>query len=301
MVLREGRLVSSYSQIDKYLQCPTNWEFKYIDGINFEIKSKHLEYGLAVHETLEAIFDYLKGGNFMDFNMSAYYKEMFTTLIDCREVPFDSEQEKEEWINCGLEMIDSLLNQGSEFEKMLMNSEILGVELPFEVPIEIMPIEIEDEETGETNTFDTVYIIGFIDLVLKTPDGIVIIDHKSGGKKFAKGKLRTNLQMPIYAMAIKELYGELPVKAYYNFTRIHEVQEVIIVENVLPEMELAMDKRGAKEIYCLSPDDAEREIRHVFFKMNSGNHNANPTPLCYWCDFSGICAKASKWKPKKST
>lgn len=315
MVLREGRLVTSYSQIDKFSKCPYNWELKYIDGIDIEVKSKHLEYGLAVHEILEHIYKTIQSNqnNFLiDTGMEEpkeldidEIKSMFLQVLKEREVPFDSEEERTEWTNAGLDMIDSLLLKETEFSKMMLESEILGVELPFELPIEIMPVNIIDPETGEANTYDTVWIIGFIDLVLRTPEGIVIIDHKSGGKKFDKAKLRTDLQFPIYAMAIKHIYGELPVKAYYNFTRLGIYQEVKIAEVVTPEMEEKMDKRGAKEIYCLSPEDAEREIRQIFQKMSCSERPANPSPLCYWCDYGyhlyGICTKSSQWQPKKST
>lgn len=293
-------MVTSYSQLDKFLKCPYNWELKYIDGIQIGSKSKHLEYGLAVHETLEHVFKQIQSG--IEINL-AEAKQLFFENIANHEVPFDSIEEKKQWTAAGIEMIESLLEQRTDLEKLMMESQILGIELPFELPIKVVPFEVVNENTGEIETHDTIWVIGFIDLVLKTNEGIVLIDHKSGSKKFDKAKLRTDLQFPIYAMAIKHLFGEYPVKCYYNFTKIHEVQQVLVAEEVTADMEEVMNKRGAKEIYCISPKKAEKEVKQIFRKMARKKHPVNPTPLCYWCEYGyhlyGICLRSSKWCPSR--
>lgn len=294
MILRDGRLVTSYSQISKFKQCPYSWELQYIDKIHFDTKSKHLEYGLAVHETLEYVFNLIKDNSFPDDNLSALKEsviDLYYNQLEEREVPFDSEEEKEEWIQAGLDMIDSLLNKETDFDKLITESEILGVELPFELPIEIEPTKMTDKN-GEIKVYDKVWVIGFIDLVLRTPEGIIVVDHKSGGKKFDKAKLRENLQFPIYALAIKQLFGEYPVKAYYNFTRIHTSQELLIKEEVTYEMEDIMNKRSPKQVWCISPEKAEMEMMRIFNKMKCKIHPANPQFLCNYCDHNVICSNA---------
>ena len=312
MILRNGRLVTSYSQLDKFIKCPYNWELKYIDKIDIDVKSKHLEYGLAVHEVLEHVFNTIKHNQGNEMILAGLEepkevslgeaKEMLINLITEKEVPFDSPEEKETWIEAGFKMLEDLMNKETEFHELMMDSEIIGVELPFELPIDIMPMEVLNPVTGEMETHDTVWVIGFIDLILRTPEGIVMIDHKSGSKKFDKAKLRADLQFPIYTKAIMHIFNELPVKAYYNFTKIHDFQQVLITEEITPEMEAVMNKRGPKEIYCMTPEGAEREIRQVFAKMAMPEHPACPTPLCYWCDYGyhlyGICTKSSQWQPK---
>lgn len=286
-VIEGYRLVTSYSQIDKYLQCPYSWYLKYVEKIESNIKAKALEYGLAVHETLEYFFDMRKLGiDLLEPEVKNYYKTSFNK----REIPFDSFEEEMDYLEQGVIAVDRLYSPVNEVEKLMVDptTEILGVEESFEVVIKL-PKKIEvafvDHE-GQQKILktDEVTIVGFIDLVLRTPDGIVIIDHKSGKTLFDKKKLEENLQFPIYCMAILEKYGELPVKNLYNFTKLHKCQEVVVDESRIEK---------SKED-CIS----------VFKKMNRAKHTAKPSFLCFWCDFSmhklNVCNKSSDFKPKSA-
>ncbi len=300
MIFREGRLTSSYTQISKYQHCPMSWKLRYKDRIKIDSKNKHLEYGLAVHETLEYLFLEKKNG----FNIPLkLIEDILKYNLEKRDIPFENPVEEKDWELRAQIMLENLFEEGSELERLMMNSTIIGVELPFELPIEIQERTFINTETGEEEVFDTVWIIGFIDLVLKTDEGIVVIDHKSGKKKFQKAKLRKGLQFPIYAMAIKHLFGEYPVKSYYNFTKIHTSQELLFTETINLEMIEKMNKRMAKTIWAKSPEIALMDIRKVFDGMYISSEKVTPSPLCYWCDFgfhnTNICRASSKWKPRK--
>ena len=300
MILRNGRVVTSYSQLDKFKKCPYSWWLRYIKGLKEQTKNKHLDYGLTNHETLEFLFEELKN----QFNVPLQLiEDIYKYNFYKRDIPFASEEEEMDYFMRGLIMLDSLMSQDDEFKTMLMTSKILGVELPFELPIETIPMEFLNKDTGELETHTTVWVIGFIDLVLEDKDGnIIIIDHKTSSKKFDKAKLRSDLQFPIYALAIKMLFDKYPTKGYYNFTKINDSQEALITEEVTAEMEKSMDKRGQKEIYSKSPEDAELNMKRIFYEMYKPEQKATPTPLCYWCDFglhnTNVCRFSSKFEPK---
>ena len=61
---------------------------------------------------------------------------------------------------------------------------------------------------------------GFIDLVLFDPATgyYIIADHKTSGRRWAKGKEhpRKNIQGPLYIMAVKELFGDVPAIVCYD-------------------------------------------------------------------------------------
>ncbi len=291
------RLVTSYSQIDKYLQCPFSWFLKYIEKIRADIKAKALEYGLAVHETMEFYFEMANLGVFVPHGelVKFFYKK-----FKDHEIPFDSEDEEKEYFKEGVVAIDRIYNPVNEVEKIMVDpdTEILGVEEDFELEIELpSPIKvayIDEDGNPQILETDKVYIIGFIDLVLRTKEGIVVVDHKSGKTLFSKDKLEENLQFPIYAMAILEKYGELPVRSFYNFTKLHKHQ-VLVLEKV-SEKDVVLDE--ARLIR------SKTEIIGVFKKMNKPKHTAKPSFLCYWCDYSvhklNVCKRSSDFKPKNA-
>lgn len=254
---------SSYSQIEKYLQCPYSWFLKYVEGIKDETKSEYLEYGLAVHETLEVYFKYKKKYNKvmpLDKILETYNRHFIK-----HNIPFEQPESEIEALIEGKITLERLYNPSNDLEKLFEKAKILGVETPFEIVI------------------DGITIKGFIDLILGLDDKIYLIDHKSGGKLFDKSKLQTNLQFPIYAIAIKNMFNKLPDKCFYNFTKLHKFQEVIVD-----------DDRINKSV---------EEIKKVFKKMLNKKYNPKPCPLCYWCDFGlyklNICQYSSDWRPKQ--
>lgn len=238
-----------------YLQCPRRWKMKYIDNMRFDHKVKHLEYGLAVHETYEKFFaDQPEMGELIDY---------FKKNSEEREIPFDSPVEEMEFMMEAEIAFNALYDPQSDIEKLMVESEIVGIEEDFEYEL------------------DGVTILGFIDLIVRDDMGLVCIDHKSG-KPIKADKLKTDWQFPIYAMAIKEKYGEYPYAYYYNYPRFHDFKRVTI-----PESRIELTKE---------------EIKKTFKKMARKSHSAKPTPLCYWCDYGkyhgGQCKASSNWKPK---
>lgn len=296
-IIEGYRLVTSYSQIDKYQNCGYSWFLKYIEKIRVDIKAKALEYGLAVHETFEFYFEMSKLGVFVPQDeMIKYFNKVFKD----HEIPFDDEAEEEANLKEGIVAVDRIYIPINEVEKVMVDpdNEIIGVEEDFEVTIEL-PSFIKVaylDENGDPQILETdqVTIIGFIDLVMKTKEGIVVVDHKSGKTLFDKHKLNENLQFPIYGMAIKKKYGVLPVRYYYNFTKLHKGQVLKL-------------ERETEKDFILDQDRIDRsviEIIKVFKKMNKEKHTAKPTFLCYWCDYSkykgGQCARSSDFKPKNA-
>lgn len=304
MIYKEGRLVTSYSQIDKFLQCPKNWAFKYVEKIQIpEMPAKALEYGLAIHETLEAFFRsvakhqewlYDKYTNifeheYPDIMSLEKLLEVYELIWEMRKIPFVSEEEEVAFKKEGRIALERLYNPIIELERLMVNARVVAVEKHFELPIKLdEPISVKTgyDEYGEEiyGEFDTVWVIGFIDLVIETEAGIIVIDHKSGATLFDKEKLATNLQFPIYAMHIKLENGKLPIKSYYNFTKLHKQQEVLITEERLEEARIEMIK--------------------IFKKMARAKYSAKPSYLCYWCDYSkhkaGVCKFSSDFKPKSA-
>lgn len=263
----------SYSQLNMFLQCPQKWKKSYWDGIVFDGKFEALEYGSCIHETYEYYAKNKAIGKTLEL---AEIQESFNQNFNEKEIPFSTEEEKTKAILDGSKAIERLTTNGGYIESLINKSTILGIEQEFILPINHVSDLNED-------IFDCVYIFGAIDLILqKENEDIILIDHKSGKNKFVKSKLLEDWQFPIYGMYIKEKYGKLPKRCFYNFTRLGDFQEV------------KLDEEGITQ--------TKKLIKNTVTKMYNGKkYECKPSPLCYWCEFSktkhDMCESSSEWTP----
>lgn len=259
----DGKFYSSYSQLSMYEKCPFNWYLKYVEKIPIDT-NKHLEYGLAIHEALEYYFNSLKNGQPLPIEE---VKGFLEDVIDMHQIPFDNEAEAMEWTLEGMIMLEQLYNDNYEFSSFIHKSQILGVEEEFAIEL------------------DGVIIRGFWDLAgrykdaTKTDSGLYVVDNKSGGKAFDNSKLKHDLQFPIYAIGMEQMYGAIPDVGIYNHTRIHGTQRVPITKDRVEE--------------------AKERILDIFSQMKRKTHRAKPTPLCFWCDYGkyhqAVCHNSSDY------
>jgi len=133
------------------------------------------------------------------------------------------------------------------------------------------PIELERKfefplvDTGENNA---IRIKGRIDRVDSTPEGLEVIDYKTGKQK-SPSELKSDLQLPIYALACKELFGQLPSRVTYMF--------------------LGDDSQQNKSY---SPDEiesAKSEIGGLIEQINGSDFVATPGQHCHYCGFARFC------------
>lgn len=68
---------------------------------------------------------------------------------------------------------------------------------------------------------------GTIDVIRKNDRGYVLEDYKTG-RVYTKKEIQSNMQSCIYALACKEMFGELPYKFRFIFTKFKKVIEIDI-------------------------------------------------------------------------
>jgi len=266
----DGKLHTSYSQLDSYLSCPYKWYLDKVMQLPRGSASVPLQYGSYIHEILEY---YLKH---RDMDEQQLF-ELYDAGYDFAGIPHPDKEDYELHYELGKQMIYNMFNEPNEAEFLIRNAHVLGVEEPIELEL------------------NGVIIDGFIDAVLQD-DGIIVIDHKSSKKKFDKKKLLTNLQFPIYAMAIKNKYGEYPRKSLYNFTKLGITQEVEINQKRIDD--------AVAEIGRIFELMAKRnDVESIFLIKDTEAHMPVPCPLCFYCSFgihdTGECKYSSSWQPKK--
>lgn len=274
----------SYSQIDTFHQCPRKWTYRYIDDLRFDEQNIHLDYGSAVHKGLENALLDLKVNHKID-------AEDFLQTVKQLQYDYAYGDPEKELYWYAIKDMERLIHYQGFYEK-IKNKEIVGVEDEFDLKIPTMFCGEEVE----------INIKGYIDLIYRDSDNkLVVVDHKTSKKKFDKNKRRNNLQIPIYFMAIKDKYGEYPKSGIYNFTKLNTFQEQLFTTKVTQEQNELMNKRNPKKVWSKDPEDSRKEIIQTFKDMNNkkAREIANPSPLCFWCDYKTICSSASNWKPKE--
>jgi DNA helicase-2/ATP-dependent DNA helicase PcrA len=115
---------------------------------------------------------------------------------------------------------------------------------------------------------------GFIDRIEQTPDGgYVVIDFKSGSSKssgITKKNLPENIQLNLYAMAIREIYGKLPERATLFYLRDNKL----------------IDYQPTEE----SVKAFSANLEQMLAKIIAGEFSAQPDyQRCGWCLYGDLC------------
>jgi DNA helicase-2/ATP-dependent DNA helicase PcrA len=114
---------------------------------------------------------------------------------------------------------------------------------------------------------------GFIDRVEQTPEGgYVVVDFKTGSKpsSLTKNSIKEDIQVNLYCLAIRELYGKLPVRASLYYVKDDKMVDYYPTEETITTFE-----KTAEEI--ITAVCAER---------------FDPAPSfqgCRFCDYADLC------------
>ncbi|HIJ07568.1 MAG: UvrD/REP helicase [Methanomicrobiales archaeon 53_19] len=124
-------------------------------------------------------------------------------------------------------------------------------------------------------TFAGREIHGFIDRIEQTPDGgYVVIDFKSGKtpSNMTKKNIPENIQLNLYAMAIRELYGELPERASLFYLADNRIIDYLPTEESI---------RAFTE-----------HLEEMLDNIQSGEFPARPDyQRCQWCPYGDLCER----------
>jgi RecB family exonuclease len=168
------------------------------------------------------------------------------------------------WLNRRQEHIKTLKNTFQKADFLPEKSEVLKLEAKF---------------TGE---WQGLKITGRVDRLDDTPEGLVLIDYKTGGTapkgvKNAEGEAKIDLQLPLYAaVAAPSLSPDRPVHKtlYYSLTKGEDISP----KSFPSEAELI--------------EVGDRLKAH----LETGNYPVEPDlkeEACRYCDYDLVCRKRS--------
>lgn len=176
----------SYSRIDTYNMCPSKYFYSYITKEPRQFGAA-ATLGNIVHDVLENVLE-----NDKELSLNELQEEYD------RVIPFwdpDSLIPKE-LINTGKEIVDNFYDDNHG-----------------------LPMSIYDKELAFDIVIGIYRIRGFIDRVDISGNRLNIIDYKTGKWEVAQKSIHENLQLGIYAMAMKHFFPEKEIYAELYYLR----------------------------------------------------------------------------------
>ena len=259
------------------MQCSYRWFRDYLKGERSHAKQEALDLGSSVHLTMQEYCEALKSGKKWELAEAISLLDMNMELQD---IEFSSDESKEEAVEQHRTMIEGLVYGTSKLSTLLMDCEIVACEKDFQYKIDL-PFYVRYGE----EMYSSVYIIGSIDLIIKDKYGnLIVVDYKSGKKVFDNSKLKNNLQLPIYSLVVKSIYGRLPSRTLYYFTRLDEIQEVSPLALSKEDAFIETYKNGKVKSVQRTVNDIKDILIGIFTEMYKPHkYSAKPSPLCSWC------------------
>lgn len=281
--------VFSYSKMEVFKNCPLQYRYKYIEKKYSQDTSIALELGSLCHYVLEQKGKMIVSGETVD------YEKLNNILMN--GVTETDEKTKEELLG-----VNQLKRKYFEVWHEADNASGASYDEKIKLFDKVLHNEMEETDWKPTyfeKPFEFVWnnkviLKGFIDRI-DTKDGQYrTVDYKTSKKVYEQSKLATSLQFGVYALAILNEFGVLPIESEYRFILIDDKQYAL-TKGWESRLIKAMDK--------VFGDIEASEKKDVFVPK--------PSPLCHWCNFCQTnpeatiyrneCEYFSKWTPTQKT
>ena len=231
----------SPSSVMGYRSCPQQFLFEKLWSIEGEAKAT-LTFGRVVHSTIKRAMVEMKKGNRLPFEE---VKRIYET--EWSAVGFEDDYQEEEYKKDGLEQLRTF----------------------YAAMIESLPEILEQEKGFELDLDNNVVMKGRIDQInsLGRKD-VEIVDYKTG-KPRKDSDAKKDLQLSIYAIAVKEIFELNPVRLVFHYLQNNQRQETT---------------RDAKQL-----DEAQKMVQETAAEIRAGEFKAKPGFQCRSCAYRPIC------------
>jgi putative RecB family exonuclease len=239
----QGRIRLSFSRVDSYTTCPRRFRYAYVDRLP-GVPSPHLSFGTSIHNALEAFYDRKLPG-------CPSEEELLGFLYEGWDASGFGDAPREEQLEFYRHAQDVL----RRFHRRAAPTYRLpaATEAWFELPIGYEAV-----------------VVGSIDRVDIDDEGrFHVIDYKTNRKVKDRARVAGSLQLAIYALACRYLFGSLPATVALDFV-VPGVTVTVGIDDI--------DLDGARQIVL---DTAAR--------IRAEEYQPTPNRLCDWCDFKAIC------------
>ena len=189
MILSELRKTEhlSASSIGTYVECSLSYKFSKIDKIPMEFKNQALEFGTAIHKTLEIYYqEKLIGEKLLLKDVHEHYETIWKNIAeDNTNIQYSKGHDYQSLMMFGKDLLSVWFNKLPSDDYT-----IIGIEEAFSFELPGIPLPF----------------IGAMDLIEEDTAGTIIItDFKTAGRAYSASEVDQNQQLTLYQMAMKSL------------------------------------------------------------------------------------------------
>ena len=183
----------SASRLKMYLTCPRQFKYAYIDELP-TVLTGALAFGLTIHRTLHEIHLVSAESETPLAVDSAFavFDRLWRETLQCDQPVFKTAEESEAYWTLADDILRRYVMTWHDAPTPLV------LEFPFEIPW--------FDPAGQEHQ-----LCGVIDRVDEIPQGLALLDFKSGKRKPKADSIRSDLQLLLYAFAIQQVL-EQPVE-----------------------------------------------------------------------------------------
>jgi len=231
----------SYSQISGYEECPYAYKLGYVLRIPGRPKP-YFSFGNSVHLSLNRFYEQVKEGK--------------TPSLEELKAVYDENWQREGYVLKAQE--DAYRNDGASALEAVYRRQLAAP---------VVPLHLEWRFTLPIGGH---FVVGFVDRIDPTGDGRCrVIDYKTGKPKNQKD-VDSDLQLTLYALAVKECLGLVPESLCLHFLSSDEILSTTRSDE---QLEMVKDQ-------VLSVADA----------ITARRFSPNPNDFrCARCDYAGLC------------
>ena len=192
----------SYSQLSSFQKCPHSFYLTYVKGLR--TTNKYVEVGSLLHSIFEKHQNMTFKQNRKYDVVDAYdeFTEQFKTVDQSL---FGNEEDYDNMYKKGLKALQHYFESWTQ-----RNFEMISTEKK-------LLVKINDELPNFYCVIDTIEVTN--------QKEITITDYKTGSKEKTKNYLQNDLQLPLYALAIKKSLGIFPhkVRFYHPVPNVEQI------------------------------------------------------------------------------
>ncbi|MPZ73663.1 MAG: hypothetical protein GEU74_10605 [Nitriliruptorales bacterium] len=233
----------SFSRVDTYETCALKYRFAYVDELP-QVPGPALSWGSSIHAALETWWDQkLPDPPSVDVLLQA----LFDRWDDDGFAGMDRD-EKVRWYRHAQNVLRRHHDRHAR----------------------TYAPAVATEQWFELEVGNAVTVVGSIDHVARTDSGgIGIVDWKTNRKAKTRADVSDSLQLAVYALAARHLWGHDP--------------DWVALEFVVPGIRVTVPRDQ------IDVDAAVVRIHKVADRIRSEAFDPRPSALCSWCDFRDEC------------
>ena len=255
--------VYSHSKLSSFEQCPYKYKLKYIDKVPSPVeKTIEAHLGTCVHDALEWLYNKVISGELP--NIDDVLEKYVTRW-------------KEDWKNNILIVKVGVTADDYKLKGVKFLTDYYFKHRPFKDGT------IEMEKQVWINLTDEHSVIGYIDRLVynKEKDEYEIHDYKTANSLPTQDKFDSDRQLALYAIAIKELFGQ--------------DKSVLLTWHYLNHNKQIFSNRTDLQLDKLKSDT----IKLIQRIENTDNFPTETSILCNWCEYKTYCKAHGNQLPEK--